>query len=43
MTPFAMIFMLVSMTAVTGLAGYCMFRILGGSSPAQGDSSELDE
>ena len=30
MTPVALTFMLVSMAAVTILAGYCMFRILGG-------------
>ncbi len=43
MTPFAMIFMLVSMTAVTALAGYCMFRILGGGPPTPVDSSDSDD
>lgn len=28
MTPFALVFMLVSMAAVTGLAGYCIWRVL---------------
>ena len=28
MTPFALAFMLVSMAAVTGLAGYCIWRVL---------------
>lgn len=28
MTPFALVFMLVSMTAVTGLAGWCIWRVL---------------
>ena len=28
MTPFALAFMLVSMTAVTGLAAYCIWRVL---------------
>lgn len=28
MTPFALVFMLVSMGAVTGLAGYCIWRVL---------------
>ena len=28
MTPFALIFMLVSMAAVTCLAGYCIWRVL---------------
>lgn len=35
MTPFALTFMLVSMTAVTALAGWCMWRILGGPPPAE--------
>ncbi len=34
MTPFALIFMLVSMGAVTALAGYCLFRILGDDKPS---------
>jgi hypothetical protein len=28
MTSFALAFMLVSMAAVTGLAGYCLWRVL---------------
>jgi hypothetical protein len=28
MTPFAMAFMAVSMTAVTGLAAYCLWRVM---------------
>ena len=28
MTPFALVFMLVSMAAVTALAGYCIWRVL---------------
>jgi hypothetical protein len=28
MTPFALVFMLVSMTAVTALAAYCIRRVL---------------
>jgi hypothetical protein len=39
MTPFAMTFMLVSMTAVTVLAGWCMYRILGGG-PSGGPSED---
>ena len=34
MTSFALGFMLVSMTAVTALAGYCLFRILRVPSPS---------
>ncbi len=30
LTPFALAFMLISMTAVSVLAGWCMYRILGG-------------
>ena len=30
MEPFALFFMIVSMTAVTTLAGYCLTRILRG-------------
>jgi hypothetical protein len=37
MTPFALTFMLVSMTAVTTLAAWCMYRILGGGAPSAGD------
>ena len=29
-SPFALGFMLVSMTAVTALAGYCLWRVLHG-------------
>ena len=36
MTPFAMIFMSVSITAVSVLAGWCMYRILGGP-PSQSE------
>ena len=37
LTPFALAFMLVSMTAVTCLAGWCMYRILGGPKPPKDD------
>lgn len=37
MTPFAIAFMLVSMTVVTMLAGYCLFRILKSPPPATDD------
>ncbi len=40
MTPFAMIFMTVSMASVTGLAAYCLFRILSGHSQAYDDSPD---
>ena len=30
MEPFALVFMIVSMAAVTGFAGYCFARILRG-------------
>ena len=38
LTPFALAFMIVSMSAVTALAGWCMYRILGG--PRDGGSDE---
>lgn len=37
LTPFALVFMLISMTAVTVLAGWCMYRILRGDSPPGDD------
>ena len=38
LTPFALAFMLTSMTAVTCLAGWCMYRILSGpQSPPDDD------
>ncbi len=37
LTPFALVFMLTSMTAVTCLAGWCMYRILGGPKPSSDD------
>ena len=37
LTPFALAFMVVSMTAVTCLAGWCMYRILGGPKGAPDD------
>ncbi len=37
LTPFALAFMVVSMTAVTSLAGWCMYRILGGPKRPPGD------
>ena len=37
--PFALVFMLVSMTAVTILTGSCMYRILGGG-PSEKDESD---
>ncbi len=40
MTPFAMIFMTVSMASVTGLAAYCLYRVLSGPSRAYDDSPE---
>ncbi len=40
MTPFALVFMTVSMTAVTVLAGWCMYRILGGGSRKRSNSED---
>jgi hypothetical protein len=37
MTPFAITFMLVSMTLVTCLTGYCLSRILKAPPPAADD------
>lgn len=37
LTPVAMIFMGISMTAVTCLAGWCMYRILGGPKSPSSD------
>ena len=37
MTPFALAFMLISMSAVTALAAWCMYRILGGGPPSTTD------
>ena len=38
MTPFAIVFMSVSMISVTTLAGFCLYRILtSGHPPAQDD------
>jgi hypothetical protein len=36
-TPFAIAFMLTSMTVVTVLAGYCLSRILKAPPPAEDD------
>jgi len=37
MTPFAIFFMTFSMTCVTALAGWCMYRILTSGPPAADD------
>lgn len=37
MTPFALFFMFTSMACVTVLAGWCLYRILTGASPAHDD------
>ena len=42
MTTFAMIFMTVSMASVTGLAAYCLYRILSGDSRAYDDKPESE-
>ena len=39
MTSFAFLFMIVSMTAVTSLAAYCLYRILTGDH-GSGDDHE---
>ena len=40
MTTFAMVFMTVSILSVTGLAGYCLYRILNGDSRAYDESQD---
>ena len=40
MTPFALVFMIVSMTCVTALTGYCLYRILNSGPPAADDGEE---
>jgi len=40
MTPFAVMFMTVSMLSVTSLAGYCLYRILTSDPPAPDDESD---
>ena len=37
MTPFAMVFMIVSMVSVSVLAGYCLYRILTSKPPSTDD------
>jgi hypothetical protein len=36
LTTFALVFMILSMGGVTGLAAYCFLRILGGSRKGKG-------
>ncbi len=43
MEPFALVFMVVSMVSVTALAGYCMYRILGGGNPGPADGDGENE
>ncbi len=40
MEPFAILFMSFSMTCVTLLAGYCLFRILTSGPPAADDDTD---
>ena len=40
MEPFAILFMSFSMVSVTSLAGYCLFRIMTGGSPAPDDDTD---
>lgn len=40
MEPFAILFMTFSMTCVTLLAGYCLYRILTSGPPARDDDTD---
>lgn len=39
MTPFAILFMSISMLCVTSLAGYCLYRIMTSGPPAPDDDT----
>jgi len=40
MTPFAVLFMTISMFCVTTLAGYCLYRILTSGPPEPDDGTD---